>query len=185
MIVQALIFAGAHANYPSSPAYSRLVELIIASIFWGIIYIKFGLLPVIIMHFGYDVVWFSLPLFVSESSDVLLDKFMVLLLVFVPVWVVIKARIKSGNIFLLNEISYNNAYKPSVIKTDENEQISDNRQDVAINKNYKRYLYVFAVLGIISILRYSSPGYSNLKLEINRTEAINLSQKYLIENNMI
>jgi len=184
IIIQALIFAGAHANYPSSPAYSRLVELIIPSIFWGIIYIKFGLLPVIIMHFGYDVVWFSLPLFVSESSDVLFDKFMVLLLVLVPVWVVLKARIKSGTIFLLNENSYNNTYKPSVIKTDENEQISDSRQDVTINKNYKRYLYVFAILGIISILQYSSPNYSNLKLEINRTEAIDLSQKYLIENNI-
>ena len=52
------------------------------------------------MHFGYDVVWFSLPLFVSESSDVLFDKFMVLLLALVPVWVVLKARVKLGNIFL-------------------------------------------------------------------------------------
>ena len=68
MILQALIFAGAHANYPSHPPYSRLVELIIPSLFWGFIYLRFGLLPVIISHFGYNVVWFSLPIFTSSSS---------------------------------------------------------------------------------------------------------------------
>ena len=67
MILQAVIFAGAHANYPSYPAYSRLIELIIPSLFWGAVYLRFGLLPVIISHFGYDVVWFALPIFTSSS----------------------------------------------------------------------------------------------------------------------
>ena len=80
MILQALIFAGANANYPSYPAYSRLVELIIPSIFWGFVYIRFGLLPVIISHFGYDVVWFAMQLFVSSSNDLIFDKLMVIIL---------------------------------------------------------------------------------------------------------
>ena len=57
-------------HYPSQPAYARVVELIIPSFVFGGLYLTFGLLPAIISHFTFDVVWFSIPLFVSTASGV-------------------------------------------------------------------------------------------------------------------
>ena len=50
LVVEALVFGGAHANYPSWPAYSRPIELFVPSLIWGLIYLRFGLLPSIITH---------------------------------------------------------------------------------------------------------------------------------------
>ena len=55
VLVQALVFGGAHANYPGFPAYSRPVELILPSIVWALIYLRFGLLPTILLHATFDL----------------------------------------------------------------------------------------------------------------------------------
>src|SRR5207244_1197372 len=39
LVLQAVIFGAAHANYPGFPAYSRLVELIGPSLIWGLIFL--------------------------------------------------------------------------------------------------------------------------------------------------
>src|SRR4029450_8065750 len=62
-VVQAIIFGAGHAPYPNQPAYARPVELIIPSIGFGLLYLYFGLLPGIILHFTFDVVWFALLIF--------------------------------------------------------------------------------------------------------------------------
>jgi hypothetical protein len=62
MVVQAVIFGGGHANYPAQPAYARLVELIIPALGFGGLYLLFGLVPAIVLHFAFDVVWIALPL---------------------------------------------------------------------------------------------------------------------------
>ncbi|NIP59441.1 MAG: hypothetical protein GWM92_14035, partial [Gemmatimonadetes bacterium] len=36
LVLQAVIFAAAHANYPQQPAYARLVELLIPSLVFGL-----------------------------------------------------------------------------------------------------------------------------------------------------
>ena len=64
---------------------------VLGSLFWGFVYLRFGLLPVIISHFVYDVVWFSLPIFVSTSSDLIFDKIMVILLALIPFWVILRS----------------------------------------------------------------------------------------------
>src|SRR5437899_4633343 len=50
VVVQALVFAGGHANYPGFPSYSRLVELFIPAIVWALIFLRFGLIPTILLH---------------------------------------------------------------------------------------------------------------------------------------
>ena len=42
--LQALVFGAAHANYPGFPSYSRLVELVVPSMLWAAIFLRFGLL---------------------------------------------------------------------------------------------------------------------------------------------
>ncbi len=69
-VVQAAIFGAGHAPYPTQPSYARPVELILPSIGFGLLYVYFGLLPGIVLHFAFDVVWFALPIFLSEAPGI-------------------------------------------------------------------------------------------------------------------
>ena len=66
-VLQALVFGAAHANYPGFPSYSRLVELIIPSMIWAAIFLRFGLLPTIILHACFDLSLFAIPLFLVAA----------------------------------------------------------------------------------------------------------------------
>ena len=182
MILQAFIFAGAHANYPSYPAYSRLIELIVPSIFWGFVYLRFGLLPVIISHFGYDVVWFAMPLFVSSSSDLLFDKLMVIILLMTPLWVVLKSYIKTKQISELTPDAYNNSFTPSEIVINDDKEYKIEK--LTIFKKYKVFVCAIMITGVFLIYLTPNKTYSNLTLDISRNEAINLSKSYLVKNNI-
>ena len=52
---------------PTQPSFARPVELILPSIGFGLLYLYFGLLPGIILHFAFDVVWFALPIFLADA----------------------------------------------------------------------------------------------------------------------
>lgn len=110
-IVQAIIFSAAHANYPAQPAYARLVELLIPSSVFAIIFLAFGLLPAIISHFTFNVVWFSLPLFVSSAPGIWIDQLLVILFTLTPLWVVLIGRLRKGKWIRLPEYLYNTAWK--------------------------------------------------------------------------
>ncbi len=86
MILQALIFASGHAGYANQPAYARVVELIIPSFAFGGLYLAFGLLPGIVLHFAYDATWMALPLFVSSTGRARVEQLIVIVAVLVPLW---------------------------------------------------------------------------------------------------
>lgn len=95
-LLQAVIFGGAHANYPAQPSYARLIELILPSIAFGMLYFQFGLLPGIVMHYLYDLVWFALPIFLTPPSAMLLDKAIVIAAALLPCFIVF---VRSRGIF--------------------------------------------------------------------------------------
>ncbi len=112
LILEAVVFGAGHANYAQQPAYARLVELIIPAASWGLIFLAFGLLPVIVLHFATDVMWFSIPLFTASSSGVWLDRALLLALVLVPLWVVLVGRVRSGGFREVDEDVRNGAWQP-------------------------------------------------------------------------
>ncbi|MFQ5739756.1 MAG: CPBP family intramembrane glutamic endopeptidase, partial [Acidobacteriota bacterium] len=96
LVVQALIFGAGHAAYPNQPALARVVELIVPSLCFGGLYLSFGLLPSIILHFAFDTVWFAMPLFVASAPGLGLDKVLLVVLSLTPLWIVLAARIRAG-----------------------------------------------------------------------------------------
>src|SRR5437867_11855040 len=96
MSLQALVFASEHAGYANQPAYARVVELIMPSFAFGALYLAFGLLPGIVLHFTYDTVWMALPLFVSSTGRAHIEQAIVVLLVLIPLWVVVANRARLG-----------------------------------------------------------------------------------------
>jgi Type II CAAX prenyl endopeptidase Rce1-like len=95
-IIQTIIFGSGHAPYPTQPSYARPVELILPSIGFGLIYLQFGLLPGIVLHYTFDVVWMAMPLFVSNTAGIWVDRAIVIALTLIPLWIVLGARVRAG-----------------------------------------------------------------------------------------
>jgi hypothetical protein len=111
-IVQAIIFGAGHAPYPNQPAYARPVELILPSIGFGLIYLYFGLLPGIVLHFTFDVVWFALPIFLANAPGVWIQKVMVVAMTLIPLWVILWRRMQAGAWTALSPLDRNAAWTP-------------------------------------------------------------------------
>ena len=177
-ILQALIFGSAHANYPNQPAYARVVELIIPSIAFGLIYLVYGLLPGIILHFAYDVVWFALPLFVSDAGGVWLDRTLIILLAFIPLWIVLFARLRNKRWQAVPQDSYNRSWRPPE-KEKLREESPESKPATLMPSGLKSTLQLGGLAGIILWLLFTNfqniPGY----FEVDRQEAEELAAKAL------
>lgn len=66
LVLEALIFGAAHSSYPTMPGWARMVELLIPALVFGLLYLNFGLLPGMVMHFSYDVLCMGLPLYTAH-----------------------------------------------------------------------------------------------------------------------
>jgi len=178
MIIQALIFGAGHAGYANQPAYARVVELIIPSLMFGGLYIYFGLLPAVVLHFTFDVVWFAMPLFVSSAPGVRFDQALVVLLVLVPLWVVLIARFRSKRWTEASAENYNQAWTPAA--KDETESAVTEISPVAgISANTGRLLLIGGLLGIgcwIFTTKFQSDAPA---LKISRLDAEKLAREVL------
>jgi hypothetical protein len=96
LVLQALVFAAAHANYPGFPAYSRVVELFVPALIWGFIFLRFGLLPTVILHALFDLLLMSVPVFLVEGWAGGLNQAIVIAAALVPLTVVLIARQRAG-----------------------------------------------------------------------------------------
>ena len=95
-VLQAVIFGAAHANYPGFPSYSRLVELVLPSLLWAAIFLRFGLLPTILLHALFDLSLFSIPLFLVDAPGTWVQRAAVFAAGLVPLAVVLWRRAKAG-----------------------------------------------------------------------------------------
>ena len=112
VIVQALVFAGAHASYPGFPAYSRLVELFVPSILWALIFLRFGLLPTVLLHALFDLVLMSVPLFLLDAPEAMVSRALAIAAGLVPIGVVLGRRVARGAWKELPDTLRNGAWQP-------------------------------------------------------------------------
>ncbi|HTP47564.1 MAG TPA: type II CAAX endopeptidase family protein [Casimicrobiaceae bacterium] len=113
LVAQALIFAAAHANYPGFPAYSRLVELFGPALIWGLIFLRFGLLPTIILHALFDLVLMSIPLLLVAGRAAELNQAIVVAAALVPLFVVLVRRTRTGAWLPFPPSRSNGAWSPA------------------------------------------------------------------------
>ena len=112
-VLQAVIFGAAHANYPGFPPYSRLVELVVPSMLWAAIFLRFGLLPTILLHALFDLALFSIPLFLVDAPGAWAQRAAVFAAGLVPLAVVLWRRAKAGAWGELPDALFNGGWKPS------------------------------------------------------------------------
>lgn len=187
LFVQTVIFGMLHANYPQSPAYVRVIEMIIPFFIFGLIYLRFGLLPLMITHYSVDVFWMSLPIWVASSPGIWMSRVLIAVLFFIPLLVVVYWIIRNRKLNDAPASAYNNAWT-----ADENEKIDLDNVDEAEDKNYRATKPIFrlnfnwlipaAIAGLVVwTMVFVSVHYDNGEVKINREEAIDISKKLLYE----
>jgi hypothetical protein len=149
-VIQAIIFGAGHAPYPTQPSYARPVELILPSIGFGLLYVYYGLLPAIVLHFAFDVVWFALPIFLADAPGVWFQKLMVVVMTFVPLWIVLWRRLQAGAWTALAPADTNAAWTPPAAVEYEPEPIAPVAQGISPRAK-AAWLALGAVGGIICI----------------------------------
>jgi hypothetical protein len=114
VVLQAMVFAGAHANYPGLPAYSRLVELLLPAMLWALIFLRFGLLPTILLHALFDLSLFSIPLFLVDAPGAWMQRGLVIAAAATPLAVVAVRRWQAGGWRELPAALWNRAWQPAM-----------------------------------------------------------------------
>jgi hypothetical protein len=127
-IVQAVIFGAGHAPYPTQPAYARPVELMLPAIGFGLLYLMFGLLPGIILHFTFDAFWFAMPLFATTAAGVRVQQILVVTAILVPLWVTVARRARAGRWIDLSAAEFNGAWRAApAVPREQARQIAPSR----------------------------------------------------------
>ncbi len=180
LLFQTLVFGAAHANYPNQPSYARVLEMIIPFTIMGIIYIYYGLLPAIIAHYAIDVFWISLPLWVSSVPGIWVDRIMVLLFLFIPIWIIIYFFLKNKKLKNVPDEARNGAWEaPEVLQEDIQEE------DIIVETksyNLTKWLIPAGVLGFILWLVFAPFRQDAPKLDVTRSEAIQSAKIALQED---
>ncbi len=179
LIAQALIFAGAHCNYPMQPAYARLIELIIPALIFGFLYLTFGLFVPILVHVIYDIFWFALPIFKSPIWATWIHQTAIVFCILIPLLIVLYQRIRHKK------------WNKDIPKTFENsnelpvswKKLPTNIQKSAIhNKIDNRHTALIVILTLASTVgcyvRYK-PADVTIAKYMPRVEAIEKSQQII------
>ena len=170
VVLQALVFGGAHANYPGFPAYSRPVELLLPSIVWALIYLRFGLLPTILLHAIFDLALFSIPVFLVDAPGARGQQALVIAAALVPLAVVALRRWQAGEWRELPATLWNGAWRPGA-------QASDAAPSNALGAGrgsaaFQRALPALGIAGIAAWAVFAPFDADVPPLELDRAAAI-------------
>ncbi len=178
LILQAVIFGSGHAGYANQPAYARVVELIVPSLMFGGLYLVFGLWPGIVLHFGYDVAMFAIPVFVTSAPGAWADRMMVILLVLVPLWIVIGGRRRAGAWTEAAAADRNAAWQPPPKETAVKEVAA---KAATVHPLVVRGLPIAGVAGLALWAFFAHFAYDAPPLDVGRVRAEQLARQALTE----
>lgn len=69
LLVPAVIWAFGHSTYPVFPVYVRGIELTIAGLIFGWIFIRYGLVAMIVAHYAIDAILLAVPFLRAEGGS--------------------------------------------------------------------------------------------------------------------
>jgi len=182
LVVQAAIFGSMHANYAQQPAYARIIEMLIPFVIYGLIYMKWGLLPVVISHFVYDIILMSMPIFLLSAPGIWVHRLLAILAMLVPVLIVSYRRIKAGAWYEVKDTDLNSGYivpKPT-------KKAKDKQELSSIATLHRELPIIIAILLIVvgsALWIIMTPFEQDVpKLRIDREQAIEISDTFIAEN---
>lgn len=193
LVLQAVIFAGAHANYPQLPGYNRVVELLFPALVFGVIFLRFGLVPVILAHFIYDLVLMSIPIFVSDDSRLIIDKALVIFVGLIPLLILFFSTYKQRALNPLDE-QWRNGEPVSIPAAPINPIVEPTvaLENLAVKGKYplrisKMLLMGICLLSVISLSFYAqrSPTIAWPEFSTHREQALILATEALAKKGVV
>jgi hypothetical protein len=177
-VVQAVVFGSGHAPYPNEPFFARPVELILPSIGFGLLYLYFGLVPGIILHFTFDTTWFALPLFVAHAPGIWIQRVMVVGVVLVPLWVVLWRRAQAGRWTRIEAADRNSAWTPPIVRP-EAEPPPEPAVIRGITMGVERFWLALGTAGLAACMLAADVHRSQAQLPIGRAQALDVARRAL------
>jgi hypothetical protein len=184
VVVQALVFGGGHASYPGFPSYSRLVELFVPAILWALIFLRFGLIPTILLHALFDLALMSMPLFLIDAPGALLSRGLAIAAGLVPLAIVFARRIQRGSWSDLPDALRNAAWQPPAAAAPAH-RISHATTGIEVVGRAATFARALPVLGGIGILVWAlaTPFRADVPaLALSRTDAETIASAALVSH---
>ncbi len=196
LVLQAVVFGCAHANYPGQPAYARPIELFLPSLVWGVVYLRYGLVPGMLFHFGFDLVLMSIPLFVTEVPGIAFDRAMVIGVFALPLAVLVVQRLRAGRLIDLPDSERNasaaasGASRTAAAVVDAVDEVGAASEAPSVSstavpdgapdsRRHAIALATIAIVGVIGIgIRLAQP-FDAPGLSVDRTEAVAIAERAL------
>jgi membrane protease YdiL (CAAX protease family) len=179
-VVQAVVFGSGHAPYPNQPFFARPVELILPSIGFGLLYLYFGLVPGIILHFTFDTTWFALPLFVTHAPGIWIQRVMVVGVVLVPLWVVLWRRVQVGRWTRIEPADRNSAWTPPIVASEAAppaERVVVRGITIGVERLWLALGAAGLVACVVAVAVHGPPA----QLLMSRAQALNVARRALDE----
>lgn len=181
LVLQAVIFGSLHANYAQQPAYARIVEMIIPFVLYGLIYMNWGLLPVIISHFVYDIVLMALPIFLLSAPGIWVHRVLAIIAMLIPLLIVIYRRIKAGSWYKIKNEDLNKGYIIPELKKEEVEN-KGSSASVAGHRELPIFIAILLLAAGAVLWIFMTPFEQDVpRLEINSDQAIEITDKFVLE----
>jgi hypothetical protein len=172
-VLQAVVFGAAHANYPGFPSYSRLAELIVPAMLWGAIFLRYGLLPTVILHATFDLALFAIPVFLVDAPGARLQQALIAAAGLTPLAFVLWRRAQAGAWTTLPDRLRNGAWQPVVPAAVEELRPTPevNGKDRAATV-FQRALPAFGLAGLAAWIAFTPFHADAPGLAMTRAEAI-------------
>ncbi|MEE3278977.1 MAG: hypothetical protein VX211_04230 [Pseudomonadota bacterium] len=184
-VVQILIFGAGHANYPAQPAYARVVELVVPSVIFGLLYLRYGLLPAITLHFVFDIVLMGLPIFYTSGPGVWFDRSMLTLLALLPIVIILLRRIQVGTWSDLSSTYRNHGWLPSTPPTKRPSSTAPTRPSDSWPPILIPALIGFCIVTIPLAYWLNAESLTETpSIEISRTDALDIGRSTLAERSV-
>ncbi|MEI7792520.1 MAG: type II CAAX endopeptidase family protein [Candidatus Berkelbacteria bacterium] len=175
IIVSGVIWAFLHSSYTQIPWFVRGLELSIVGVAFGIIYVRFGLIPSIIAHFTFNAFTTAMSYTSSGNWLIISSSILVSLL---PAIIAIIIYIRSLTIkFAVDEKDLSNRHIPLENKSKDAASLSNVAPSIfqPIAKSYKLILPISAVIGLaIGIFIYLKINQNITPTSIDAGKAIEM-----------
>jgi hypothetical protein len=171
VVLQALVFGSAHANYPGFPAYSRPVELFVPSIVWALIFLRFGLLPTILLHATFDLSLFSIPVFLVDAPGARAQQALVIVAALVPLLMMLFRRLQARQWHELPRTLLNGAWHPGA----QGAEAPTFQSPLTIGRASAVFQRALPVLGVLGAIAWGSfaPFQTDVPpLAVSRADAV-------------
>lgn len=186
LVLQAAVFGALHANYPQQPAYARIVEMLIPFAIYGLIYIKWGLLPVVISHFVYDIILMSLPLFLLSAPGIFIHRGIAVIAALIPLLIVLYRRWRAGSWYTLQPEDFNGEYpaeKAGPEKKETKPGIEQPQPQAAKPPAISMLIVLIIFIAAAAGWYFLQPKENDVpRLDLKRAEALQIADAFLREH---